>query len=218
VDRRIRVLIADDQVLFAEGLRYVFQGISPEIEVIGICTDGEKTLAFTERDQPDVILMDVRMPLMDGVEATKLIHRKYPQVRIVMLTTFDDDEYVHFAVKYGAAGYLLKSIRPQDLVHSIQAVMGGAVLFAKGVTEKITRTSQGELGDLDLVIANLTNREREVLNLVMQLFNNRQIEERMNLSEQSVRNYMHSLYDSFGVKDRMELIQRLKDIWLLARR
>jgi DNA-binding NarL/FixJ family response regulator len=218
LDRKIRVLIADDQILFAEGLRYVFQGISSEIEVIGICTDGEKALAFTERDQPDLILMDVRMPLMDGVEATKLIHRGYPSVRIVMLTTFDDDEYVHFAVKYGAVGYLLKSIRPQDLVLSIRAVMGGAVLFTKGVSEKIAGSGDGEQGDLDLIISNLTNREREVLNLVMQLYNNRQIEERMSLSEQSVRNYMHSLYDSFGVKDRMELIQKLKDIRLLARK
>lgn len=217
MDRKIRVLIADDQILFAEGLRYVVEGTAAGIDVVGICTDGEKTLAFTERDQPDVILMDVRMPLMDGVEATKLIHRKYPDVRIVMLTTFDDDEYVHFAVKYGAVGYLLKSIRPQDLVLSIRAVMGGAVLFTKGVSDKIARTNQGEMGDLDLVISNLTPREREVLNLVMQLCNNRQIEERMKLSEQSVRNYMHSLYDSFAVKDRMELIQKLKDVWLMAR-
>lgn len=212
MDKKIRLLIVDDQILFAEGLRYVFLGTSTVIDVVGICTDGEKALAFTEREEPDVILMDVRMPRMDGVEATKLIHRRFPRVRIVMLTTFDDDEYVHFAVKYGAVGYLLKSIRPQDLVHSIQAVMGGAVLFDKAVSDRIAKSE--EVDGLDLVISNLTNREREVLNLVMELRSNRQIEERLGLSEQSVRNYMHSLYESFGAKDRMELIQKLKDVRL----
>jgi DNA-binding NarL/FixJ family response regulator len=210
---KIKLLIADDQVLFAESLRYVIRGIDAGIEVIGIAPDGERALELVETEQPDVILMDVRMPRIDGVEATRLIHRKYPDIKIVMLTTFDDDEYVYFAVKYGAVGYLLKNIRPNDLVHSIKAIVAGATLFNRSISSKVLRASEGAPGDLDTVLSDLTVREKEVLNLVMDMRNNRQIAEQLSLSEQTVRNYMHSLYDAFEVKDRMELIQRLKDAW-----
>lgn len=122
----IRLLIADDQVLFAESLRYVLKGLGEGIQIVGIASDGEKALDLAEKEAPDVILMDVRMPGIDGVEATKLILRKHPKMKIIMLTTFDDDEYVFFAVKHGAVGYLLKSIRPQELIRSVRAVAAGA--------------------------------------------------------------------------------------------
>jgi DNA-binding NarL/FixJ family response regulator len=214
---RIRVLIADDQVLFAESLRYVLKGIDAGIDVIAIAPDGERALELVEQEHPNLILMDVRMPRIDGVEATRLIHRGHPDIKIVMLTTFDDDEYVYFAVKHGAVGYLLKNIRPNDLVHSIKAVMAGATLFTRSVSSKVVTAGEEEAGDLDTTIANLTVREKEVLGLVMQMMNNRQIGDRLGLSEQTVRNYMHSLYDAFEVKDRMALIQRLRDTWPMAR-
>jgi DNA-binding NarL/FixJ family response regulator len=214
---RIRLLIADDQVLFAESLRYVLTGLGAGIDVIGIAPDGERALEMAEREHPNVILMDVRMPRIDGVEATRLILRKHPDIRIVMLTTFDDDEYVYFAVKHGAVGYLLKNIRPEDLVHSIKAVAAGATLFTRSVSDKVVKASVSEPGDLDQTVSNLTLREKDVLNLVMQMLNNRQISERLSLSEQTVRNYMHSLYDAFEVKDRMQLIQRLQNAWPMAR-
>jgi DNA-binding NarL/FixJ family response regulator len=214
---RIRVLIVDDQVLFAESLRYVLTGIDAGIDVIAIAPDGEKALEIVERERPNLILMDVRMPRIDGVEATRLIHRQHPDIKIVMLTTFDDDGYVYFAVKHGAVGYLLKNIRPHDLVHSIKAVMAGATLFTKSISSKVVSASESEAGDLDTTIADLTTREREVLTLVMQMMNNKQVGERLGLSEQTVRNYMHSLYDAFEVKDRMALIQRLRSTWPMAR-
>ena len=214
---RIKLLIADDQVLFAESLQYVLKGISEGIELVGIATDGEMAIDMAESKRPDIILMDVRMPRMDGVEATKLIHRSFPEIKIVMLTTFDDDECVHFAVKYGAVGYLLKNMTPEDLVLSLQAVMRGATLFAKTVTEKLVRSQEGELGAQDNIMEGLTPRERDVLNLVMLLMNNRQIADRLGISERSVRNYIHSLYDTFDVRDRMELIQKLKKTWPLAK-
>ncbi len=213
---KIRLLIADDQKLFAESLQYVLRGISDAIELVGIATDGEAAVDLAEAKRPDVILMDVRMPRMDGVEATKLIHRSFPEIKIVMLTTFDDDEYVHFAVKYGAVGYLLKNMAPEDLVLSLQAVMRGATLFTKTVTEKLARAQEGELGAQDDVMEGLTRRERDVLALVMRLMNNRQIAEALGISERSVRNYIHSLYEAFEVGDRMELIQKLKKTWPLA--
>jgi len=214
---KIKVLIADDQVLFAESLRYVITGIDPGIEVLEIAPDGERALELVDTLHPDVILMDVRMPRIDGVEATRLIHRSHPDIRIVMLTTFDDDEYVYFAVKYGAVGYLLKNMRPNDLVHSIKAIYGGATIFTKSISSKIMKASEGVAGDVDTTLADLTAREKDVLNLVMEMRNNRQIAERFSLSEQTVRNYMHSLYDAFEVKDRMELIQRLKDVWPMVK-
>jgi DNA-binding NarL/FixJ family response regulator len=213
---RMKLLIADDQVLFAESLQYVLKGISDDIELVGIATDGEMAIDMAEARQPDVILMDVRMPRMDGVEATKLIHRCLPTIKIVMLTTFDDDEYVHFAVKHGAVGYLLKNMTPEDLVLSLQAVMRGATLFTKSVTEKIVRSQEGELGEQDGIMDGLTPRERDVLALVMRLMNNRQIADALCISERSVRNYIHSIYDAFVVGDRMELIQKLKKTWPLA--
>ena len=217
MEKKIRLLIADDQVLFAESLQYVLKGISKGIELVGIATDGEMAIDMAESKRPDIILMDVRMPRIDGVEATKLIHRSCPEIKIVMLTTFDDDEYVHFAVKHGAVGYLLKNMTPEDLVLSVQAVMAGATLFTKDIAEKIVRTQEGGLGAQDDIMGRLTRREQDVLNLVMRLMNNRQIAEQLGISDRSVRNYVHSLYDTFDVKDRMELIQKLKETWPLAR-
>jgi DNA-binding NarL/FixJ family response regulator len=213
---KMRLLIVDDQVLFAESLQYVLKGISENIELVGIATDGEMAIDMAESMRPDVILMDVRMPRIDGVEATKLIHRSLPEIKIVMLTTFDDDEYVHFAVKHGAVGYLLKNMTPEELVLSLQAVMRGTTLFAKAVTEKLVRSQEGELSAQDDIMEGLTPRERDVLNLVMRLMNNQQIADALGISKRTVRNYVHSLYDAFDVGDRMELIQKLKKTWPLA--
>jgi DNA-binding NarL/FixJ family response regulator len=217
MENRIKLLIADDQVLFAESLQYVLKAIAKGIELVGIATDGEMAIDMAEAKRPDIILMDVRMPRIDGVEATKLIHRSHPEIKVVMLTTFDDDEYVHFAVKHGAVGYLLKNMTPEDLVLSLQAVMRGATLFTKDVTEKILRTRDGDLGTQDGILETLTRREQDVLNHVMRLMNNRQIALELGISERTVRNYIHSLYDAFDVDDRMELIQKLKETWPLAR-
>jgi DNA-binding NarL/FixJ family response regulator len=214
---KIKILIADDQVLFAESLRYVIKGIDPNIDVLEIAPDGERALELVEELHPDIILMDVRMPRIDGVEATRLIHRSHPGIRIVMLTTFDDDEYVYFAVKYGAVGYLLKNMRPSELVHSIKAIYSGATIFTSSVSSKIVKAGEGAPGDVDAMLADLTAREKDVLNQVMEMQNNGQIAEHLSLSEQTVRNYMHSLYDAFEVKNRMELIQRLKDVWPMVK-
>jgi DNA-binding NarL/FixJ family response regulator len=213
--RLIRLLIVDDQVLFAESLSYVLKDAG--IDVIAIATDGEMALELVEKELPHVILMDVRMPRIDGVEATRLIHRRHPEIKIVMLTTFDDDEYVYFAVKHGAVGYLLKHIRPADLVHSINAVAAGATLFNRSIASRVANAAEGDPGDLVTIIANLTLREKEVTELVMQMLNNRQIADKLGLSEQTVKNYMHSLYDAFEVKDRLALIHRLRDAWPMAR-
>lgn len=209
----IRVIIADDQLLFAESLQYVLKGISDAVQVVAIARDGTEAVALTLRHRPDLVLMDVRMPGMDGVEATRRIREQVPETKIVILTTFDDDEYVHYALKYGAVGYLLKNIRPDDLVVSMRAVMAGASLFAPDITSRILRDDESEVSELERIVAGLSRREREVLDLVMQMMNNRQIGDELSISEHSVRNYISSLYNAFEVGDRMVLIQTLQDYW-----
>ena len=209
----IRIVIADDQILFAESLQYVLKGISDQVEIVAIARDGAQAVDLTIRHRPDLVLMDVRMPGMDGVEATRRIRERAPDTKIVILTTFDDDEYVHYALKYGAVGYLLKNIRPDDLVVSIRAVMAGASLFDPDITARIVHDEDSEASVIEQVLAGLSRRERDVLGLVMEMRNNRQIGEDLGISEHSVRNYISSLYNAFEVGDRMTLIQLLKEHW-----
>jgi len=210
--RKIRLLLVDDQQLFVESLEYVFKSLASDIEVVGIAYDGLEAVEVAGMVEPDVILMDVRMPKMDGVEAARILHYKMPHIHVVMLTTFQDDEYVHFALKYGAAGYLLKNMPPADLVAAVRTVMSGAKLFAEDVA---TALIQGESPSdrLESIASSLSKREMEVLQLVLKPMNNRQIAKELGVAEQSVRNYISSIYSKFGINDRMQLIQTLKRAW-----
>jgi DNA-binding NarL/FixJ family response regulator len=135
---RISVMIVDDQHLFAESLKYVLQGESQgEIRVIQIAENGSRAVEFVRENQPDVILMDIRMPVMDGVEATKIIHKEFPQVKIMILTTFDDDQLAYEALNCGATGYVLKSIDPPDLVLSVKSVYKGIMFISPSVGYKL---------------------------------------------------------------------------------
>ena len=207
----ISLLIADDQVLFAESLSYVIRGISDVIQIVGIARDGEEAVSLALAQAPDIVLMDVRMPKLDGVEATRRIHEANRDIRIVMLTTFDDDEYVHSAIAFGAVGYLLKNIRPEALVGSLNAVMVGATLFDKEITARIVARSD-DMASIHTILNGLSPREREVLGMVRRMLNNSQIAAALNLSDHSVRNYISALYHAFDVRDRFELIQLMKDL------
>lgn len=209
----IRVLIADDQVLFAESLQYVLKGVSSLVEVVGIACNGQEAVEQAVLLKPDLILMDIRMPVMDGVEATRRVRELVPNAKIVILTTFDDDEYVHYALKYGAVGYLLKNIRPDELIVSMRAVMAGASLFASGITNRIVADGDPTVEEKTRIVASLSRRERQVLGLVMEMKNNQQISDDLHISEHSVRNYVSNLYTAFGTRDRMMLIQQLRDHW-----
>lgn len=213
MSRTIRALIADDQRLFAESLQYVLKGISDAVDIIAIAEDGAEAVELAMKHRPDLILMDVRMPGMDGVEATRRIREQLPDTKIVILTTFDDDEYVHYALKYGAVGYLLKNIRPDDLVVSMRAVMAGASLFDPEITSRIVADEDSDASEIEEIIEHLSRRERDVLGLVMEMMNNRQISDALGISEHSVRNYISSLYNAFDVRDRMVLIQQLQHHW-----
>ena len=141
---RIRVLLADDQVLFVESLRTVLETRAEDFEVVGVAFNGREALQLVMEKHPDIILMDVRMPEMDGVEATKIIHETYPDIHVLMLTTFDDDEYVVEALNHGAAGYMLKDIPPADLIVSLRAVCKGSIIISPQVANKLLRIREGE--------------------------------------------------------------------------
>ena len=215
----MKILIADDQILFSESLKIVLEVKSPEFQVIGIVATGKQAIAFVEHRQPDLILMDVKMPVMDGVESTRLIHEKYPTIKIVILTTFPDDSYVRDALAHGATGYLLKDISADKLITAIRSVFDGSVLVSEVVAPQLFHQS---LSDRHLVTIagdnlpewyrELTRREKDILIMVGNDFDNNEIAERVHLAEQTVKNYISTLYTKLDVHSRTHLIKKIREI------
>jgi DNA-binding NarL/FixJ family response regulator len=208
----IKILLADDQQLFSDNLKLMLETLSEDIRVTGIACNGEEAVAMADQEQPDIILMDVSMPVLDGVEATKILHQKYPDIKIVMLTTFPDDTYVQDALHYGAYGYILKNMRSEDLIASIRAISRGAALFSPVILEKLLHRDAAKLdGDKEHneygeIMNRLGNREREILNLVAKGYGNKKIADTLFISEPTVRNYISSIYAKVGTKDRLEVM------------
>jgi DNA-binding NarL/FixJ family response regulator len=211
---RIRVLLADDQVLFVESLRTVIEQSTKDIEVVGVAHTGEDAVRQVEKHSPDVVIMDVRMPVMDGVKATSEILSKSPSIRIIMLTTFEDDEYVKEALELGAMGYLLKDIPPADLVSAIRSVYGGAFLIAPQVAKTLIRKAfhaPGQRIHEPPWMGQLSRREREVLEKVAVGMSNKEIASELHIAEQTVRNHISIIYDKMGVSDRLHAIRMVRD-------
>jgi DNA-binding NarL/FixJ family response regulator len=216
----IRALIADDQRLFSASLRVVL-GADPEqsIEVVGTVADGQEACNAARELTPDVILMDVHMPNMDGVEATKKIHSEQPEVKIVMLTTFDDDAYVHDAIAGGAVGYILKDIEPIDLCAAIRAVNAGSFLVSPTVgTRLATHPAAVSVPENELpytilrAFPDLTHREAEVLSLVIASFDNHEIADQLGIAQQTVKNYTSTVYAKLGVRDRLHAVRHVRTV------
>lgn len=198
------MLLVDDQTLFVESLRTVLETRAKDLNVVGVAGDGEEALALTAELRPDVVLMDVRMPKMNGVEATRLIKMEYPATRILMLTTFDDDEYVIEALQYGAVGYLLKDMPPQELITAVRAVYEGGVLISPRVAAKIVgklvqttgspSATPGEESSEPEWLKDLSSREREILKLIAKGFDNEEIANRLHIAKQTVKNYVSMIY------------------------
>lgn len=199
---KTRVLLADDQILFVESLKIVIDSSANDMQVVGIVHDGKEVLDFVHRCKTDMILMDVRMPNIDGVEATKIVHQKYADIKIVMLTNFDEDEYVKHAMEFGAVGYLLKDMPPSELVSSLRAVRDGAVLMSPSVTDRLFRNEENP----DWLDA-LTKKEKDILCLISKGYRNREIGENLNLGEQTVKNYISSIYTKMGIDSRFKAIR-----------
>jgi DNA-binding NarL/FixJ family response regulator len=211
----IRILLADDQQLFSDNLKFVLETLTEDISITGIACNGMDAVSLAEAGQPDIILMDVSMPELDGVEATKIIHQKYPHIKIVMLTTFPDDTYVQEAIKHGAYGYILKNIHSEDLIASIHAIHQGAAIFSPAILEKLSRMDDQksvnkEAEEYQEFLSRLGKREREILNLVARGYNNQRIANALYISEPTVRNYISSIYAKVGTKDRLQVISIAK--------
>ena len=211
----IRVLLVDDQRLFSENLKLMLETITDDIIVIGLVENGREAIEFVEQEQPDLILMDVRMPVLDGVKTTKILLERFPDLKIVMLTTFLDDMYVQEALKYGAYGYILKNIKPNDLIASLYAISRGAVMLSPDILKKlINKLDPNSNYEVDLeyqeIINKLGNREKDILKLVAKGYNNKKIAEKLYISEPTVRNYISTIYAKVGSKDRLEVMSIAK--------
>jgi DNA-binding NarL/FixJ family response regulator len=199
-----RVLIADDQALLRGSFRVLVDS-APGLEVVGEASDGVEAVALTRREQPDVVLMDVRMPSMDGIEATRRICAE-SAVRVLMLTTFDLDEYVYAALRAGASGFLLKDTRPADLLAAIEIVASGDALLAPSVTRRLVaefaRLPTGPVKRLEGVTA----REQEVLALIARGLSNDEIASRLHLGIATVKTHIGRLLHKLAARDRAQLV------------
>lgn len=206
----IRVMIADDQELIRESLKIVLN-MNMDMKVIAVAENGNEVMRLLINQQIDVILMDVRMPELDGVQCTKLIKDKYPNIKIIILTTFDDDEYVYNALRYGASGYLLKGVSVAELSAAIRSVVGGGAMINSNIITKVVKlfskmaqhnfAIQVEAGAAE----ELTRTERKVVVQVGRGLSNKEIAERLRLSEGTVRNNLSAVLSKLNLRDRTQL-------------
>ncbi len=207
----IKVLIADDQELIRESLKIVLNS-KENLTVTEAVDNGQEVIRSIRREKPDIILMDIRMPKMDGVQCTKIIKENMPDIKIIILTTFDDDEYVYDALKYGASGYLLKGVSMDGLVDAIETVYSGRAMINPDVAAKVVRlfsemANKGKRSievDKDLVNG-LTNAEWNIIKEVEKGSSNKEIAETLFLSEGTVRNYLSSILNKLELRDRTQL-------------
>jgi DNA-binding NarL/FixJ family response regulator len=204
---KIRLLLVDDQQIIRQGLRSLLEA-KPDLEVVGEAENGQQAITQVETLHPDVVLMDVRMPMMDGVAATRLIHQQFSQTKVLVLTTFDDDEYVSQAMRVGARGYLLKDTHSDDLAAAIRAVHHGYTQMGPGLLEKAmaapTPPTPSQPTDLPPELAGLTAREREVLSLIVAGASNREIAKTLYISERTVKNHITHILSQLNVRDRTQ--------------
>jgi DNA-binding NarL/FixJ family response regulator len=208
----IRVLLADDQPLIRGGFRMILEE-QPDIAVVGEAADGDQAVQLARRVDPDVVLMDVRMPGVDGIEATRRIVEQSPRSKVLVLTTFDLDEYAFSALRHGASGFLLKDARPDDLAEAIRAVASGDAVVAPSVTRRLLERFAGHLPDLHArqnteapAIDQLTERERDVLVHVARGLSNREIADALFVSEATVKSHLSRVLSKLGLRDRVQAV------------
>jgi DNA-binding NarL/FixJ family response regulator len=214
----IRVMLVDDQRLMRDGLRTLLE-LEQDMQVAGEAENGLAAVASYERLRPTVVLMDVRMPGIDGVEATRRLRAQWPDAKVIILTTFDDDEYLFEGLRAGALGYLLKDVSGAELAEAIRKVAAGGALVEPSVARKVlaefarlappTRAVDAGLAE------SLSTREREILALLAQGLSNREIAVRVSLAEGTIKNHITTILQKLGVQDRTQAALRARDLGLL---
>ncbi len=212
---KIKVMIVDDQVILSEGIRSVLAS-SEELDVIAVANDGQAALDEMERGNvPDVVLLDIRMPGMNGVVATGEIKKRYPSVKVLMLTTFDDSDYILSALNNGACGYLLKDISASALIQSIKNAYEGDTILPAKIAKKISDAAKMVTSDREIKLRKtfgFSDREVEIAVMIFEGFNNRQIASALNLSDGTARNYISAIYLKLGCENRADAIAKMKQV------
>lgn len=216
---KIHILIADDHALFREGLRALFAAL-PDIEVIGEVPDGEAAIMQVNALQPDVVLMDINMPGLNGVEATRRILSTHPNLGVIMVTMLEDDASVFAAMRAGARGYVLKGAHHDEILQAIRAVATGQAVFGPAIATRMMNFFQGlnqpalKTGNVVQAFPELTEREREVLVLIAQGVSNKEIAEQLVISMKTVSNHITNIFGKLQVADRAQAIIRARDAGL----
>ena len=202
----IRVLIADDQTITRSGIRSLLAA-QEDIEIVGEAQNGEEAIEFASSTQPDVILMDLRMPGVNGIDATRRIHRTFPHIGILVLTVFEDDTSVFPAIRAGARGYLLKNTEQEELLRAIHTVANGGAIFSPGIAQKVLGFLHAPPADIpEQLFDELTSREREILELIAQGKTNAEIASLLNLSPKTVSNNISNVLLKVHAADRAKLM------------
>ena len=200
----VRVIICDDQWIVCEGLEKILSS-DPEIKVVGTANNGLEAVELVSETNPDVVLMDLKMPKMNGSIATRKIKEQYPEVRVLVLTTYEDDEWIFDAIRSGASGYLLKDLPPKELIRAIKGTAGGQSFVDPAITQKLLDDIARRSPQVDHPTTfKLSQREKELLALITKGYANADIAEELFLSEGTVRNYISDLFKTLGVSDRTQ--------------
>jgi DNA-binding NarL/FixJ family response regulator len=211
---KIRVLIADDHPLFRDGVQALLKSLD-DMEFVGEAANGHEAISQAASLQPDVILMDIQMPGVNGIEATRRIVQTSPHIGVIILTMFEDDDSIFAAMRSGARGYILKGADQADIVRTIRSVSIGEALFSPSIAKKLMNYfAAPKLSGPPQAFPELTEREREVLNLIAQGLNNTEIANRLVLSPKTVRNHISNIFDKLQVADRAQAIIKARDAGL----
>ncbi len=215
-----RVMLVDDQTLIRQGIRLLLM-TEPGMEVVGEAANGREALALVEQAHPEVVLMDIRMPGMDGVAATREITTRHPEIGVIILTTFDDDEYIFEGLRAGARGYLLKDISSEEMADAVRVVARGGALIQPSITRKVLSefarlsSSPAPSSRPASLPEPLTDRELDVLRCIAEGLSNREIAERLVITEGTVKNHVSNLIAKLGVRDRTQALLKAKELGLV---
>jgi len=199
----IRILLVDDQSLIRRGLKALLK-LEDTFQVVGEADNGQAAINLVQTLQPDVILMDIRMPVMDGVAATREIYEQFPNIKVLVLTTFDDEHYLTQALQYGAAGYLLKDTPPEELAQAIQAVHKGYTHLGPGLGKKVMARIRNPAPTPPPGWEELTPREQEILQLIATGASNREIAQELHITEKTVKNHVTNILSRLNLRDRTQ--------------